>query len=114
MLHTIWPGARSAQVLPKADTGRATRAGVAVATRPGTEMLVSSRWDFVSEGNKCLIQTVVTKVNRNTQLIGLYVSPQIKGAFLVETLETLKRKETGRKILVGDLNARSTARGTVR
>lgn len=43
IVQKMWPGAKTIQVLPK-ETGRATRAGVAIVARPGTELLTVSRW----------------------------------------------------------------------
>lgn len=43
--RTVWPGARVTQVAPKADPGRSTRAGVAVAIRTGAEKFkISPSW----------------------------------------------------------------------
>lgn len=77
--------------------------------RPGAEMLVSRRWEFLGKGNKGLIQAAVIKINSNAQLIGLYVSLQTKGEYLEDILDKLKRKATGRTILVDDFNARHCA-----
>lgn len=108
-IRSIWPGARLEQVLPKANKGKATRAGLAVVMRQGVEMLAPSRWEYEGEGNKCLMQAVVTKINSNTEMIGIYLSPQTKGAILDETLDKIKRKEKRRTIIVGNLNERHCA-----
>lgn len=46
LIQNIRPGAKIAQVTPRTDTGSATRAGVFLATRTGSVMFVTRRWEI--------------------------------------------------------------------
>lgn len=105
-MTALWPGAKVAQVLPLTESGTATKAGVAVARRPGLEVLVLNRWEIKDTEGRGLIQAVHIKLDVATQIVGIYVSPQTGEEMLEKALEQLRGSDGTRNIFVGDFNAR--------
>lgn len=100
-IKRIWTCATFEQVLPHMKKGTATRAGIAMVTRPEGEYQIMRRIDFVSEDGKGMVHATSVRIGNSSCATGIYVGPQTRGEKLYEVMEELKRTNSTRSIIFG-------------